>query len=84
MSEFFPAKIRNTGISLGYQLGAAFAGGTAPLVATTLLATFNNSYVPVALYMILAALVSFIAIISIKGNGQVKEQSDSNLEEVSG
>ncbi|WP_068677481.1 MFS transporter [Oceanobacillus sp. Castelsardo] len=82
MSEFFPAKIRNTGISLGYQLGAAVAGGTAPLVATALLATFNNSYVPVALYMMLAAVISLIAIISIKGNGHVKEETDSKLEEM--
>lgn len=84
MSEFFPAKIRNTGISLGYQLGAAAAGGTAPLVATALLATFNNSYVPVAIYMMLTAVISLFAIIAIKGNGHTSEQTDSNLEEISG
>ena len=80
ISEFFPAKIRNTGISLGYQLGAAFAGGTAPLVATALLATFNNSFVPVALYMILAAIISLFAISFIKNNGQTNEQIDSELD----
>ena len=85
MSEFFPARIRNTGISLGYQLGAAVAGGTAPLVATALLATFNDSYIPVALYMIFAALISLIAIACVKGNGETKkEQSYSKLEEVNG
>lgn len=65
-SEIFSAKVRYTGISLGYQIGAAVAGGTAPLIASALLIRFNNSYVPVALYIIFAALVSLIAIWSVK------------------
>lgn len=65
-SEIFDAKVRYTGVSLGYQIGAAIAGGTAPLVATALLAQFNNSYVPVALYIIFTALVSLLAIWAVK------------------
>ncbi|MGN7387311.1 MFS transporter [Sporosarcina sp. SAFN-015] len=65
-SEIFSAEVRYTGISLGYQIGAALAGGTAPLVATALLAEFNNSYVPVALYIIFTAVVSLIAIWAVK------------------
>ncbi|WP_221563189.1 MFS transporter [Alkalihalobacillus sp. TS-13] len=65
-SEIFDAKIRYTGISLGYQIGAALAGGTAPLVATALLATFNNSYVPVAIYIIFTAIISLAAIWAVK------------------
>src|SRR5699024_804519 len=52
-SEIFSAKVRYTGISLGYQIGAAVAGVTAPLVATSLLIAFNDSYIPIALYIIL-------------------------------
>ncbi|MBP7258328.1 MAG: MHS family MFS transporter, partial [Neisseria sp.] len=33
-SEIFKSNVRYTGITLGYQIGAALAGGTAPLVAT--------------------------------------------------
>ncbi|MED1437709.1 MFS transporter [Aeribacillus composti] len=66
ISEIFSAKVRYTGISLGYQLGAAAAGGTAPLIATALLVEFNNSYIPVAIYIIFAALISFAAIWSVK------------------
>ncbi len=40
-SEIFDAKVRYTGVSLGYQIGAAVAGGTAPLVATALLVQFT-------------------------------------------
>ena len=39
-SEIFDAKVRYTGVTLGYQIGAALAGGTAPLVATALLDKF--------------------------------------------
>src|SRR5699024_2056867 len=41
-SEIFSARVRYTGISLGYHIGAAVAGGTAPLVATSLLIDFND------------------------------------------
>ena len=36
-AESFPPDVRYTGVSLGYQVGAAIAGGTAPLIATALL-----------------------------------------------
>lgn len=65
-SEIFNSNVRYTGISLGYQIGAAVAGGTAPLVATALLAAYNNSYVPVALYIILTSIISLIAVSVIR------------------
>ncbi len=36
LAESFTADVRYTGISLGYQIGAAIAGGPAPLIATAL------------------------------------------------
>jgi metabolite-proton symporter len=76
-SEIFDARVRYTGISLGYQIGAALAGGTAPLVATALLVSFDNSYVPVALYIIFTAVISLVAIWAIKNrrNQQIKHNS---------
>lgn len=65
-SEIFKSNVRYTGISLGYQIGAAVAGGTAPLVATALLAAYDNSYVPVALYIILTSVISLIAVSVIR------------------
>lgn len=61
-SEIFTTHVRYTGVTLGYQLGAAIAGGTAPLIATALLETYNNSWVPVALYIVLTGIISLIAI----------------------
>ncbi|MGM0791311.1 MFS transporter [Bacillus infantis] len=65
-SEIFKSNVRYTGISLGYQIGAALAGGTAPLIATALLQAYDNSYVPVALYIMLTAAISLVAVASIK------------------
>lgn len=75
-SEIFDAKVRYTGVTLGYQIGAAVAGGTAPLVATALLAKFDNSYVPVAIYIIFTALISLVAIWAVKDRG--RQQEDIN------
>jgi metabolite-proton symporter len=57
-SEIFATEVRYTGVTLGYQIGAAMAGGTAPLVATALLRAYGDSYVPVALYVMATGLVS--------------------------
>ena len=61
-SEIFSANVRYTGITLGYQLGAALAGGTAPLIATGLLAKYDGDWVPVAWYLGVTVGVSLIAI----------------------
>lgn len=74
-SEIFNAKVRYTGVTLGYQIGAALAGGTAPLVAASLMLKFNGSYVPVAIYIIFTAVISLVAIWA------VKDRSQENLDE---
>lgn len=61
-SEIFATRVRYTGITLGYQVGAALAGGTAPLIATWLLSEFDGSWYPVAAYMLATILVSLVAI----------------------
>ena len=61
-AESFSADVRYTGISLGYQVGAALIGGPAPLIATALLAAYSNSYVPVGIFLMLVAVVSLISI----------------------
>ena len=74
-SEIFDAKVRYTGVTLGYQVGAAVAGGTAPLVATALLAKFDNSYVPVAIYIIFTALISLVSIWAVKDRARQQENA---------
>ncbi|HIY65225.1 MAG TPA: MHS family MFS transporter [Candidatus Agrococcus pullicola] len=61
-SEIFSTRVRYTGVTLGYQIGAAVAGGTAPLIATWLLAQYDNSWVPIAIYLAALAVISIVAV----------------------
>ncbi|MGM9948496.1 MAG: MFS transporter [Lysinibacillus sp.] len=79
-SEIFEAKVRYTGVSLGYQIGAAAAGGTAPLVATALLVRFDNSFVPIAIYIIFTAIISMVAVWAVRERSQ--QELDGNVEDV--
>ena len=62
IAESFPPDVRYSGASMGYQLASIFAGGPAPLIATYLLATYKSGY-PIAIYMALCAVVSFVAVL---------------------
>jgi len=60
IAECFPAKLRYSGCSIGYQLAAVIAGGPAPLIATALLAAFGSGFV-IAAYILFCAIVSIVA-----------------------
>jgi len=62
IAELFPTGVRYTGASLAYQLAGPFAGGMAPIVATSLAYYFPGSYWPLALYVVLLALVSMTCV----------------------
>jgi metabolite-proton symporter len=62
-SEIFSTGVRYTGITIGYQLGAALAGGTAPLTATALAQHYHGSSTPIALYMMATGVISFVAVV---------------------
>ena len=57
MAEMFPTRMRNSGVSTGYQVTAIVAGSFAPFIATALLKEFGSS-VPIALYLMAAAIIS--------------------------
>ncbi|MGP1907741.1 MFS transporter [Metabacillus sp. JX24] len=75
-SEIFSTSVRYTGVTVGYQLGAALAGGTAPLIATALLSAYNNSFIPVAVYMIAAAIISLTAVLFTKETRPVETDGE--------
>jgi metabolite-proton symporter len=60
--ELFGTRLRYTGASLGYQLGAPLAGGAAPIIATVLVKTFPNQYWPLALYIIVISVISLVCV----------------------
>ncbi|QIZ37097.1 MFS transporter [Saccharopolyspora sp. ASAGF58] len=64
-AEMFPADVRYSGASLGYQFASVFAGGLAPFMMTALLAASGSSW-SVALYIVGTAIVTFVAVVTIK------------------
>jgi MFS transporter, MHS family, shikimate and dehydroshikimate transport protein len=57
-SELFTPEVRYSGVSLGFQLASAFAGGLSPLIATALSA-WSGTWWPVAAYVAGMGVVSF-------------------------
>ncbi|AEF41223.1 MFS transporter [Hoyosella subflava] len=64
-SELFPAHIRYSGASLGYQVGAILGGGLAPITATWLYAHFNTS-AAITVYFVFLAAVSLTSILLLR------------------
>jgi MHS family shikimate/dehydroshikimate transporter-like MFS transporter len=62
ISELFATRLRYTGASLAYQLAGPFAGGLAPIIATSLVYQFGGSYWPLAAYIALLALASIVCV----------------------
>jgi len=65
IAERFGTRVRYSGASLGYQLASITAGGPAPIIAVTLI-TVYHSYVPIAWYMIIMAIISFISVLFLR------------------
>lgn len=63
-AEMFPADVRYSGASLGFQIASVFAGGLAPFIMTALLAATGESW-SVSLYIIGLAALTFIAVFTI-------------------
>ena len=59
-SELFTAKLRYSGASLGFQVGAAISGGFSPLIAASLM-TWAGATWPVSLFLIFCACVTATA-----------------------
>ena len=62
LAEVFPAKIRYTSLSFGYNLGFAFFAGLAPLFATTLI-TIMQPASTISYVLFLSALISMIGVL---------------------
>lgn len=61
MSELFEARLRYSGASLGFQVGAALSGGFTPLIAAALLTWSSGATWPISVYLIALACVTLLA-----------------------
>jgi MHS family shikimate/dehydroshikimate transporter-like MFS transporter len=62
MPELFGTRVRYSGISMGFQIGAALSGGFTPVIAATLVAWFGGTW-PVSVYLMVLAVVSLVSVL---------------------
>ncbi len=71
-AEMFPARVRYSGVSIGYALGSIIGGAFAPMIAQLLLNRTGAAWT-IGLYISLISLVSFIAVSFVKKSDQGKD-----------
>ncbi|MGE0215236.1 MFS transporter [Mycolicibacterium sp.] len=64
-AELFATRVRSSGYSIGYNVSVAVFGGTAPYVATWLVARTGNDLAP-AFYVIAAAIVTLLTVLTMR------------------
>ena len=63
LSDLFPVQTRTTGMSIGYNVAVTLFGGFAPFIITLLIDTTGSKLSPAA-YIMFAALISLVALLS--------------------
>lgn len=76
LGEQFPRRMRYSGISASYQIGAALGGGTASSIATAILMLSDHNPLGVALYG--AGALALVAVCSLK----LRETSRLSMAEI--
>jgi metabolite-proton symporter len=79
IAESFTPRLRYSGASLGYHLASVTAGGPAPIIAAWLLGTYGSS-TPIAIYMIICALISLVSAAVLRDRGA--EDIETEYDEV--
>ena len=72
-AELFGTRVRFTGASLGFQMGAAVVGGLAPVVAASL-AAVSGSLVPAGVFMVGLGVVTLGCLRSLTGAAAQRTQ----------
>ena len=79
LTSLFPAKERYSGTSLGYTIGGALLGGTAPLITTSLLKWTGDQKAP-GYYVLLCAGIALLSVTSFS-NSRVRNASNLKFRE---
>ena len=72
-AEMFPARVRFSGVSIGYAFGSIIGGAFAPMIAQLLLNRTGSAWA-IGIYISALCLVSFIAVSMVR-----KSDQDSDL-----
>ena len=65
-AAFFPAPVRYSGMSLGFQLGTVLGGGFGPVIAQALTGAAGGQTWPVSLYVVVVAVLALFATWAVK------------------
>ena len=77
-AEMFPARVRYSGVSIGYALGSIVGGAFAPMIAQMLLNRTGAGW-PIGVYIAILGIISFIAVSMVPKSVEGK---DLHVEEV--
>jgi MFS transporter, MHS family, proline/betaine transporter len=69
LAELFPARVRHSSLSIGYNLATAAFGGTAPFIVAFLVSRTGNSLAP-AFYVIAGAVVTAVVLVFMTETAQ--------------
>jgi MFS family permease len=61
-SELFPARLRYSGASLGYQLGALLGGAVSSVLAVELFRRYGSN-VPISIYIIVVSVIAVVCVL---------------------
>jgi MFS family permease len=64
-AELFPAKVRYSGVSISYALGAILGGAFAPAIAQWIIGTYGESW-RVGAYIMVLSVISLAAVSTIR------------------
>jgi MHS family proline/betaine transporter-like MFS transporter len=68
MLEFYPTRIRHTGVAFGHSVGAVIGGGAGPYLATWLIDLTGNTFIP-AFVLVIAGLIGLLVVgLTVKKN----------------
>lgn len=69
LPAMFPTAVRYSGMAIAYNVSVSLFGGTAPLVAESLVRFTGNDYMP-AYYTMLAAAIGFVTVLLMRETSQ--------------
>ena len=76
LAEMFPTRVRYTGLGLAYSLSNAVFSGCAGLMITWLIKQTGNLDIP-AWYVVITAIISFFALMTLNKDDHVRELDDT-------
>jgi MHS family shikimate/dehydroshikimate transporter-like MFS transporter len=80
MPELFSTRVRYSGISFGFQVGAAIGGGLTPVIVSWLVRWSGGPTWPVSLFLVVLGMITFIAVLKTRETSRVSLTSPTEAD----